>query len=60
MQDLSEMLKKGCHFCKQALTAETAKCGTMSVKLVGSDVWSEPIAIICCVECQRREGEVPH
>ncbi|MDB5387340.1 MAG: hypothetical protein JWM11_2986 [Planctomycetaceae bacterium] len=58
MQDLSEMLKAGCHFCKKELTAATAKCGTLSVKLIGTEVWSQPIAIICCEECFKRETSV--
>ena len=57
MKDLSEMLNGGCHFCKKPLTPETAKCGTVSYRLVGSDVWSEPHAIVCCEECFTREKE---
>lgn len=57
MQDLSEMLKGGCHFCKKPLTPEAAKCGTASCRLVGSEIWSEPVAIDCCEECCKREME---
>lgn len=60
MKDLSEMLKAGCHFCKKSLTPETAKCGTMSIKLVGTDVWSVPIVIVCCEACYNREVEANH
>ncbi|MDB5392132.1 MAG: hypothetical protein JWM11_7778 [Planctomycetaceae bacterium] len=60
MKDLSEMLRAGCHFCKKILTVEAAKCGTMSIKLVGTDVWSAPIAIVCCEDCFKRESEAHH
>lgn len=56
MQDLSVMLKAGCHFCGTPLTPATARCGTMSIKITGSEVWSGPIAILCCAPCEKREG----
>ena len=56
MKRLDEMLKAGCHFCNKPLTVETARCGTMQIRLAGSDVWSEPIAILCCHECEERHA----
>ena len=57
MKLLSDMLKDGCHFCKKPLAIETALCGTMSIKLTGTDIWSEPIPMLFCVECRQREAK---
>jgi hypothetical protein len=55
MKKLSEMLQEGCHFCKKALTGETALCGTMSISLAGTNVWSDPVPILFCAQCKERE-----
>lgn len=60
MQDISSMLAAGCYFCKRHLTPEAAKCGTMSIRIVGTEVWTEPIAVVCHETCAKREGEVSH
>ena len=62
MQDTFVIVKAECFFCKKPLTDETAQCGTMSVRLIGSEIWCEPIPIIFCQECgdQHISKEVPH
>ena len=52
MKTVAELLKNGCHFCKQPLTAETALVGTASYALAGSNVWSEPVVIVFCAACR--------
>jgi hypothetical protein len=57
MKTLADLVKLPCHFCKQALTPETALVATVSYSLVGSDQWSKPIVIVCCRECAEGECE---
>ncbi len=56
MQDLSEMLNQGCHFCKKPLTVETARHGTMQIKVPNTRLESQPIPIICCADCEVKLG----
>jgi Zn-finger protein len=54
MDNLAELLKRGCCFCKCPLTPETAYVGVVVVSLTGTDVWNTPAVAITCKACAEK------
>jgi hypothetical protein len=57
MKTVADLLKNGCYFCKEPLTAETALMGTVSYALARTDKWCRPFVVATCSACAEKHAE---